>query len=152
MIAQVLIDFGLSNNSSLAEDKAVDLYVLERAFQSTHPSSENLFSTILHSYRDTLQEAPALRVKSGGQAKGSAREKGAIPGPTSWDDISRRLDDGEEAAMHARMSRAALTPFEPNSPASWAKTLDGRMNAGGGAVAQCPELAGAGLFPHAQAR
>ena len=32
----VLIDFGLSYNSSLAEDRAVDLYVLERAFLSTH--------------------------------------------------------------------------------------------------------------------
>ncbi|KAG0143889.1 hypothetical protein CROQUDRAFT_65711 [Cronartium quercuum f. sp. fusiforme G11] len=33
----VLIDFGLSFVSSLVEDKAVDLYVLERAFLSTHP-------------------------------------------------------------------------------------------------------------------
>ncbi|EGV66784.1 serine/threonine-protein kinase bud32 [Yamadazyma tenuis] len=31
-----LIDFGLSSYSGLAEDKAVDLYVLERAIQSTH--------------------------------------------------------------------------------------------------------------------
>eukprot|EP00126_Sphaerothecum_destruens_P010734 Sdes_comp20798_c0_seq4m17081 len=38
----ILIDFGLSYVSSLAEDKAVDLYVLERAFASTHPKSENL--------------------------------------------------------------------------------------------------------------
>ncbi|KNZ82322.1 putative serine/threonine-protein kinase like protein, partial [Termitomyces sp. J132] len=36
----VLIDFGLSYVSSLVEDKAVDLYVLERAFLSTHPESE----------------------------------------------------------------------------------------------------------------
>jgi Kae1-associated kinase Bud32 len=32
----VVIDFGLSYNSTLAEDKAVDLYVLERAFSSAH--------------------------------------------------------------------------------------------------------------------
>ncbi|CAH6721630.1 EKC/KEOPS complex subunit Bud32p [[Candida] jaroonii] len=31
-----LIDFGLSSISSLAEDKAVDIYVLERAIESTH--------------------------------------------------------------------------------------------------------------------
>ena len=36
-----LIDFGLSYTSTLAEDKAVDLYVLERAFISTHPNSED---------------------------------------------------------------------------------------------------------------
>ncbi len=37
MSSQVLIDFGLSYHSTLVEDKAVDLYVLERAFVSTHP-------------------------------------------------------------------------------------------------------------------
>ena len=31
------IDFGLSTQSTLAEDKAVDLYVMERAFSSAHP-------------------------------------------------------------------------------------------------------------------
>lgn len=33
----MIIDFGLSSISQAAEDKAVDLYVLERAFASTHP-------------------------------------------------------------------------------------------------------------------
>lgn len=33
----VLIDFGLSQQQASVEDKAVDLYVLERAIQSTHP-------------------------------------------------------------------------------------------------------------------
>ena len=37
---QVMIDFGLSFQSHSIEDKAVDLYVLERAFLSTHPNSE----------------------------------------------------------------------------------------------------------------
>lgn len=32
-----LIDFGLSYFKESAEDRAVDLYVLERAFKSTHP-------------------------------------------------------------------------------------------------------------------
>lgn len=32
-----LIDFGLSFQSSLVEDKAVDLFVLEKALESTHP-------------------------------------------------------------------------------------------------------------------
>lgn len=34
-----MIDFGLSFNSDLVEDRAVDLYVLERAFLSSHPES-----------------------------------------------------------------------------------------------------------------
>ena len=36
----ILIDFGLSTQSLQDEDKAVDLYVLERAFTSTHPGFE----------------------------------------------------------------------------------------------------------------
>eukprot|EP00891_Asterochloris_glomerata_P003059 jgi/Astpho2/3059/Aster-03363 len=49
--AVVLIDFGLSFNSTVAEDKGVDLYVLERAFTSAHSKSGDLFSTILDSYK-----------------------------------------------------------------------------------------------------
>ena len=45
--AQVLIDFGLSYNNTLAEDKAVDLYVLERAFTSAHSALGNLVSSAL---------------------------------------------------------------------------------------------------------
>lgn len=45
MSAQVVIDFGLSSISTIAEDKAVDLYVLERAFTSTHASCGPLVST-----------------------------------------------------------------------------------------------------------
>ena len=33
----VMIDYGLSGMSQSVEDKAVDLYVLERAIASTHP-------------------------------------------------------------------------------------------------------------------
>lgn len=37
-----MIDFGLSFVSQTMEDKGVDIYVLERAFLSTHPNSEKL--------------------------------------------------------------------------------------------------------------
>lgn len=46
----VLIDFGLAYISTLIEDKAVDLYVLERAFGSTHPESEPMFASVLAAY------------------------------------------------------------------------------------------------------
>lgn len=46
----VMIDFGLSYISTNPEDKAVDLYVLERAFSSTHPDSQPLFGGILAAY------------------------------------------------------------------------------------------------------
>ena len=47
-----LIDFGLSFVSGSIEDKGVDLYVLERAFLSTHPNTEWCFQQILDSYSD----------------------------------------------------------------------------------------------------
>lgn len=47
----VMIDFGLSYNSTIPEDKAVDLYVMERAFLSTHAQQEGLFDEVLTSYR-----------------------------------------------------------------------------------------------------
>ncbi|KIM51686.1 hypothetical protein SCLCIDRAFT_1224240 [Scleroderma citrinum Foug A] len=50
----VLIDFGLAFHSTLVEDKAVDLYVLERAFASTHPDSEPLFGSVLASYEKRM--------------------------------------------------------------------------------------------------
>ncbi len=40
----VLIDFGLATQSVQDEDRAVDLYVLERAFGSTHPKQEGMFT------------------------------------------------------------------------------------------------------------
>ncbi|KAF8840280.1 hypothetical protein BDN67DRAFT_903936 [Paxillus ammoniavirescens] len=63
----VLIDFGLAFHSSLVEDKAVDLYVLERAFTSTHPDSKPLFESVLSSYEQRMGK--------------------------NWDQIKRRLDD-----------------------------------------------------------
>ncbi|EFA86626.1 putative protein serine/threonine kinase [Heterostelium album PN500] len=48
----VFIDFGLSYVSVLVEDKAVDLYVLERAFLSTHPDSEQMFDQVIKGYAD----------------------------------------------------------------------------------------------------
>ncbi|KAI0660161.1 kinase-like domain-containing protein [Cubamyces menziesii] len=63
----VLIDFGLAYTSTLVEDKAVDLYVLERAFASTHPESEPLFAGVLKAYEQYMGK--------------------------EWAAISRRLDD-----------------------------------------------------------
>ncbi|GFP92325.1 ekc/keops complex subunit bud32 [Phtheirospermum japonicum] len=44
----VLIDFGLSFTSTLPEDKAVDLYVLERALLSMHSSCGNVTWNLSH--------------------------------------------------------------------------------------------------------
>ena len=51
-----LIDFGLSSVSKFPEDMGVDLYVLERAFLSTHPNTEWLFAEILASYTNCAND------------------------------------------------------------------------------------------------
>lgn len=48
----VLIDFGLAVQSIQDEDRAVDLYVLERAFGSTHPRQENWFDAEVLQHQD----------------------------------------------------------------------------------------------------
>lgn len=55
-----MIDFGLSFHSTLSEDKAVDLYVLERAFLSSHPNSEALFALILETYAQSHPRAAGV--------------------------------------------------------------------------------------------
>ncbi|PLN84730.1 protein kinase-like protein [Aspergillus taichungensis] len=53
----VLIDFGLAAQSAQDEDRAVDLYVLERAFGSTHPHTEQFFEEVLKGYRESFKAA-----------------------------------------------------------------------------------------------
>lgn len=53
----VLIDFGLAGQSVHEEDRAVDLYVLERAFGSTHPRTEGFFEEVLQAYRESYKGA-----------------------------------------------------------------------------------------------
>lgn len=50
-----LIDFGLSQTSTLAEDMGVDLYVLERAMSSTHPHTERMFEKLLQVYKQNTK-------------------------------------------------------------------------------------------------
>ena len=59
----ILIDFGLATQSMADEDRAVDLYVLERAFASTHPRAERLFAVVLEAYKATFKKAPSVLIK-----------------------------------------------------------------------------------------
>lgn len=53
----VLIDFGLAGQSVQDEDRAVDLYVLERAFGSTHPKTEGFFEEVVKAYGESYRGA-----------------------------------------------------------------------------------------------
>ena len=59
----VMIDFGLGSQNASIDDKAVDLYVLERAMLATHPNSEELFSQILSSYEKESRKAKTILSK-----------------------------------------------------------------------------------------
>jgi TP53 regulating kinase-like protein len=52
-----MIDFGLSYKSTVIEDKAVDLYVLEKAFICSHPNLEDKFQLILDGYVEKASKA-----------------------------------------------------------------------------------------------
>lgn len=56
----VLIDFGLATQTIQDEDRAVDLYVLERAFGSTHPAAEPLFREVLRVYGQSFKGAEVV--------------------------------------------------------------------------------------------
>lgn len=73
----VLIDFGLSYVSTLTEDKAVDLYVLERALASTHPEDE---------MREKEEERYIEKILLAYSNKIGEKE---------WKKVERRLKDGE---------------------------------------------------------
>ncbi|KAL4944291.1 hypothetical protein BDV06DRAFT_187754 [Aspergillus oleicola] len=53
----VMIDFGLASQSVADEDRAVDLYVLERAFGSSHPRTERFFEEVLVGYKESYKGA-----------------------------------------------------------------------------------------------
>ncbi|KAG7194754.1 serine/threonine-protein kinase bud32 [Scheffersomyces spartinae] len=72
-----LIDFGLSSYSSMAEDKAVDLYVMERAVLSTH-------SVYAEKYNFWILEGYLEAQRSSGDGK---RSRNALV------DTLRKLDD-----------------------------------------------------------
>ncbi|ATY64839.1 kinase-like domain [Cordyceps militaris] len=59
----VIIDLGLASGAVQEEDRAVDLYVLERAFGSTHPRAECVFPELLEAYRETHKQAPGVLKK-----------------------------------------------------------------------------------------
>lgn len=59
----VLIDFGLASQGTQDEDRAVDLYVLERAFGSTHPRAESLFKEVLNAYGKSFKGANVVLKK-----------------------------------------------------------------------------------------
>ncbi|GAX23527.1 TP53 regulating kinase and related kinases [Fistulifera solaris] len=56
----IAIDFGLAKNTTSMEERAVDLYVLERALSSTHPKLPTDFWTLLlKSYQAAAEKAEA---------------------------------------------------------------------------------------------
>ncbi|TGO17242.1 hypothetical protein BTUL_0019g00320 [Botrytis tulipae] len=59
----VIIDFGLASQTTADEDRAVDLYVLERAFGSTHPRAEGLFREVLNAYGTSYKGAQVVLKK-----------------------------------------------------------------------------------------
>ncbi|CAO1635507.1 unnamed protein product [Sympodiomycopsis kandeliae] len=108
--SQPIPDFGLSQTSPSSEDKAVDLYVLERAFNSTHPYSGHLFEKVITSYSENVNllfKQGLWRLNIGGSgshagvrsgnnkskknnAKDDQQQSNAV---SPWVEIERKLKD-----------------------------------------------------------
>lgn len=59
----VIIDMGLASGAVHEEERAVDLYVLERAFGSTHPRAECVFHHVLEAYGESFKQAAGVLKK-----------------------------------------------------------------------------------------
>ena len=71
----VLIDFGLGAIKTSPEDKAVDLYVLERALASTHVDPAALLKPVLDAYgRESDKAKAVLKRLDAVRARGRKRE------------------------------------------------------------------------------
>ena len=97
----MLIDFGLAYTSSLVEDKAVDLYVLERAFASTHPDSEPMFFAVLEAYE-----------------KGMGKD---------WTAVERRLVDGRFHPIFTTRPHFRSQSASEDARGVWSGRLMARM-------------------------
>ena len=74
-VSLVVLDFGLGSGKLLPEDKAVDLYVLERAFASTHRASEFMVAEICRVYSEKASGAKATMQRLADvQKRGRKRE------------------------------------------------------------------------------
>lgn len=73
-----LIDFGLAFISGMEEDKAVDLYVLERAIQSTHPRLVNAFECLLQEYAAQSPQMSASIVTKLDEVRLRGRKKSMV--------------------------------------------------------------------------
>ena len=69
-----MLDFGLSYQSGLPEDKAVDLYVLERAIISMHTSCGQLFDRVVEEYQLATNQGFAV-VKKLNQVRNRGRKR-----------------------------------------------------------------------------
>ncbi|KAK5987484.1 EKC/KEOPS complex subunit BUD32 [Cladobotryum mycophilum] len=75
----VIIDLGLASGGVQDEDRAVDLYVLERAFGSTHPRAECLFGEVLEAYKQSFKQASiALKKLEDVRMRGRKRRVNAV--------------------------------------------------------------------------
>lgn len=74
----ILIDFGLSQYDGSDEDKAVDLYVLERALVSTHSCTEKLFTNILKSYCKSYGHKSTEVLKKFAEVRSRGRKRAMV--------------------------------------------------------------------------
>lgn len=111
-----IIDFGLGAMQAVTEDKAVDLYVLERSFLATHPNSEHLVKCIMDSYEALFAEhRTAARIpttQQDDQDQSGQSDASAIEGRKKGKQQKRKRSDSEELANQYDKCAAVLKRLE----------------------------------------
>lgn len=90
----VVIDFGLVQESGALEERAVDLYVLERAIMSTHPTLANASQVVLEGYCAQVRQLEAGLELAAAKAKEQGTGLGGRPNKQSANAsaVMERLD------------------------------------------------------------
>lgn len=57
----VLIDFGLAQRSQELEDRGVDLHLVERTFEASHPEERHFHEAVIAGYRETFASWKQVR-------------------------------------------------------------------------------------------
>jgi TP53 regulating kinase-like protein len=74
----VLLDLGLGSCEAGLEEKAVDLYVLERAVSSTHPNLAPLLPSVLTAYANSLSKGGKAELARLEEVKARGRKRSMV--------------------------------------------------------------------------
>jgi tRNA A-37 threonylcarbamoyl transferase component Bud32 len=119
-----VIDFGLVRESTNAEERGVDLYVLERAITSTHPLLPLAVSHVLDGYALELEDVHAAAAAARGGADAAASGVTIVADDMGIVDAIAAADDEAENGAPVGVATSAVDVNDTSAPAAATTTSD----------------------------